>query len=235
VFVDFDGTLSEIAPHPDAAVAVEGGAAALSKLAAQFAIVAVVTGRPAAEVRARLDVPGVEILGHYGLEHPGATTPSPSGEPAAVRRAVDAAAAAVPGAWVEDKGRSLAVHYRAARSPEEAAAALRPGLDRIAADAGLRLLEGKMVLEIAPADTPGKGTVVAREASARRLRACLFAGDDLADLAAFDALDELAADGVATVKVAVDGPETPHELCEAADEIVDGPRGLVELFERLCE
>ena len=234
VFVDFDGTLSEITAHPDAAVAVGGAAAVLSKLAGECAIVAVVTGRPAGEVRAKLDVRGMQILGHYGLE-PGAGDPATDEQAAGVRRAVESAAGAVAGAWVEDKGPSLAVHYRASASPGEAAAVLRPLLQRIAADGGLRLLEGKMVLEVVPADTPGKGTAVAREARARRLEACLFAGDDVADLEAFRALDELAAGGIATLRVAVDGPETPADLRAAADEVVDGPPGLVRLLERLSD
>jgi len=91
-----------------------------------------------------------------------------------------------------------------------------------------------MVLELAPAETPGKGAVVAREVRARDLRACLFAGDDVADLAAFAALDELAAEGVVAVKIAVDGPETPAELRAGADTVVDGPAGLVRLLERLA-
>jgi trehalose 6-phosphate phosphatase len=90
-----------------------------------------------------------------------------------------------------------------------------------------------MVLELAPADTPGKGSVILREARARNLAGCLFAGDDRADLAAFAALDELEADGTVTVKVAVKSEETPQELIDEADIVVERPSGLLELLARL--
>ena len=232
VFLDFDGTLSEIAPRPDAARPVAGAAGVLARLAERFALVALVSGRPANDVRSMLDIPGVLVLGHYGLES--ASDDAGDESIAVVRGEVEAAVSVEPGVWVEDKGRSVAVHARSADNPDAALAAVRPELERIAGAHGLLVLSGKMVLELAPAATPGKGAVVAREVRARRLRACLFAGDDVADLAAFSALDELAADGVVTVKVAVDGAETPAALEAAADEVVGSPQGLVRFLERLA-
>ena len=103
----------------------------------------------------------------------------------------------------------------------------------IAEHRGLAVVRGKMVIELAPPDMPGKGSVVLREVRARSLSACLYAGDDLADLLAFEALDELRAEGVGTAKVAVRGPETPAALIEASDVVVDGPPGLVGLLRGL--
>jgi trehalose 6-phosphate phosphatase len=62
------------------------------------------------------------------------------------------------------------------------------------------------------------------------VRAALYAGDDLADLEAFEALDQLALRGLAVVRVAVTGPETPPELIERSDLKVEGPCGLVDLL-----
>lgn len=228
IFLDFDGTLSEIVPRPDQAQPQPEARSLLAELSQRYEPVAVISGRPTSEVRALLDVPEVEVFGQYGIEH------GPSGGlEANVRSDVEKAAADVEGAWVEDKGVSLAVHYRAAPDPGEAEARLRPSLQAIADSHGLILLSGKKVVELAPADTPGKGTVVLREARGRALAGCLFAGDDLADLAAFHALDELRADGLAVVKVAVRSEETPVELVEAADVVVERPGGLLELLDRL--
>ena len=134
---------------------------------------------------------------------------------------------------MEDKGASVAVHYRAAADPAAAEGRLRPILQAIAHARRLTILPGKMVLELAPADTPGKGSVILREARSRNLAGCLFAGDDRADLGAFAALDELGADGTVTVKVAVKSEETPQELIEEADIVVERPGGLLELLARL--
>jgi trehalose 6-phosphate phosphatase len=90
-----------------------------------------------------------------------------------------------------------------------------------------------MVLELAPAATPGKGAVILLEARARGLSGCFFAGDDRADLAAFTALDELRADGTVTVKVAVRSEETPHDLIDEADIVVERPSGLLDLLAQL--
>jgi len=87
-----------------------------------------------------------------------------------------------------------------------------------------------MVIELVPRDRPMKGGVVERIAEELDLNGILFAGDDVADLDAFEAMDRLGPAGVTTVKVAVHGPETPPALETAADVIVDGPAGLVALL-----
>jgi trehalose 6-phosphate phosphatase len=91
-----------------------------------------------------------------------------------------------------------------------------------------------MVLEVVPPDRPMKGAAVERLAREAGLAAVLYAGDDVADLDAFAALDRLAGQGVAAVRVAVAGPETPGELLRRADVVVEGPAGLVELLGELA-
>jgi trehalose 6-phosphate phosphatase len=226
LFLDFDGTLSDIVARPELATPVPGAARVLGGLARGYALVAVVSGRPTEEVRRLVGVPGVSVVGLYGLE--GA---APVDE--VVRRDVEAVAGSVPGAWVEDKVASVAVHVRAAADPAAAEAELEPRLGALADAAGLVLIRGKMVLELAPPGTPGKGSVVRREARRARIERCLFAGDDVADLDGFDAMDDLRGEGKETVKVAVRTAEAPPRLVEAADVVVDGPSGLVELLTRL--
>jgi trehalose 6-phosphate phosphatase len=192
-------------------------------------VVAIVTGRRAEEIAGMLDAPGVRLLGVYGLEdaeHEPATTDF-------VER-VRAASAVVPAAWVEDKGASVAVHYRAAPDHVAARETLTRSLSPLADAGGLELVEGKMVLELMPTDRPRKGGAVLRVAEELGLRAVLFAGDDVADLEAFDALGTLASEGALVLRVAVRGPETPAGLLDAADVIVDGPVGLVDLLGALA-
>jgi trehalose 6-phosphate phosphatase len=75
---------------------------------------------------------------------------------------------------------------------------------------------------------------VERLVGENQLSAALFAGDDVADLDAFRALDGLADKGLLAIKVAVRGEETPGDLVDAADVVVDGPEGLVELLGQLA-
>jgi trehalose 6-phosphate phosphatase len=229
IFLDFDGTLSEIVARPELARPHPDVPAVLARLARTYALVAVVTGRPGAVAAGLLGVSGVRVFGLYGLEGEPRPRPLPSG----VRREAEEAAGGLEGVWVEDKEASLAVHFRGSPDPASAGRRLAAALDPVARRHGLRVLPGKMVLELAPPETPGKGAVVLREVRAGRLSACLYAGDDRVDLEAFAALDVLRDEGVEALKVAVRSAGTPGELMGAADLVVEGPGGLVELLDGL--
>lgn len=176
-----------------------------------------------------LDAPGVRLLGVYGLEDV-----KHERVPDSLVERVRAAAAVVPAAWVENKGAAVAVHYRQAPDHVAARERLTRSLEPLADAEGMEVVRGKMVLELMPTDRPRKGGAVLRLAEELDLRGVLFAGDDVADLEAFDALGRLASDGVLVLRVAVRGPETPAALLDAADVIVEGPLGLVELLRGLA-
>jgi trehalose 6-phosphate phosphatase len=142
-------------------------------------------------------------------------------------------AATVPGTRVESKGASIAVHFRGADDPDEARGRLAPALEAVALDSGMALIAGKKVWELVPGGRPLKEGAVERIVMEARLDAVLYAGDDVADQRAFEALDRLAAAGLTTLKVAVHGPETPPLLAGSADIVVDGPAGLVSLLRRI--
>ena len=212
--------------RPELTRPVDGARDALAALAARYRTIAIVTGRRSDEVAALIDLPHVAYVGLYGLED-GATELMTAVVPRA-----EAAVALVPEAWVEDKGVSVAVHYRQAQDPASARAALLVALQPVATGAGLELIEGKMVVELVPPDRPLKGGAVERLVGEHALQALLYAGDDHADLDAFTALDRLSASEEVdvTVRVAVRGPETPPGLVEAADVVAEGPEGLVDLL-----
>lgn len=213
--------------RPELARPAPGAREAVAALVPRYRVVAVVTGRPAAEAAGILGVEGARYVGLYGIE--GASPPPP-----ALAEAVRRAAAGIPGAWVEEKGASLAVHYRQAPEPAAARVSLVRSLGAAARAAGWGVVEGKMVLEVVPPDRPMKGAAVERLAREAGLAAVLYAGDDVADLDAFAALDRLAGRGVEVVRVAVAGPETPAELLRRADVVVEGPAGLVALLGELA-
>lgn len=231
VFLDFDGTLAEIVQRPELARAVEGARDALEALAKRAALVAIVTGRPSLDVRALIDVDHVEVHGLYGME--GDTDPAAGALVETILPLAEVAAAEFPGAWVERKGLSVAVHVREAVDPGAAEAELGPRLRALAAGFGLEVVTGKRVIELA-AGRPSKGALVERLVAERGAEAALFAGDDVADLDAFDALDRLEAAGLGTVRVAVRGAETPPGLLERADVVVEGPAGLLALLQDLA-
>ncbi|MGY3202504.1 trehalose-phosphatase [Streptomyces sp. TE5632] len=244
--LDFDGTLSPIVPDPEQARAHPEAVPALTALAPEVASVAVITGRPP-EVAVRnggfAGAPGLEhlvVLGHYGAERWDAATgditaPPPHPGVAGVRAELPGLldrVGADEGVRIEEKGRAVAVHTRRAADPQGAFEALRGPLTDLAARHGLVVEPGRMVLELRP---PGMDKGVALLEHAREIGAgsVLYAGDDLGDLPAYAAVEELRSDGVPGLLVCSGSDEVP-ELRERADLVVDGPAGVVRLLRALA-
>lgn len=239
---DFDGTLSPIVSDPAAAHAAPGAADVLTQLAASAGTVAIITGRPAADAVALGGfgaIRGLIVLGHYGAERweSGVLTaaPVPDGVGVARRALPDLLAEvhAADGTRLEDKGNALAVHTRQAADPEAALDRLREPLAALAADAGLTVEPGRFVLELRPPGTD-KGAALRSLAAERAAGSVLFCGDDLGDLAAFAAVDGLRADGVPGCTVCSRSEESP-QVAEAADMVVEGPAGVVNLLAALAD
>jgi trehalose 6-phosphate phosphatase len=237
VFVDFDGTLAAIVEAPDQARPRPGAAALLARLAARYARVAVISGRPVTYLAEHLgDAGDTELIGLYGLQRMTVTGAEPDVEAdAAAWRAVvdtvasEAEAVAPKGLAVERKGLAVTFHFR--QAPHLASWAADFASDRAAAS-GLAAHPGKMSWELRPPVPTDKGTVIAELATG--LTAVCFVGDDTGDLPAFAALGRLRTEGIDTLAVAVAGPETPGELLALADLTVDGPAGVLDLLETLA-
>ncbi|AYG81431.1 Trehalose-phosphate phosphatase [Streptomyces hundungensis] len=245
IAVDFDGTLAEIVADPEQARAHPDAVPALAALAPHVASVAVVTGRPAG-VAVRYGgfagVPGLEhlvVLGHYGAERWDAVTgtvhtPDPHPGVAAARAELPGfleAHGAWRGTWVEEKGQAVAVHTRRAQDPQAAFEALRAPLTDLAAQHGLVIEPGRMVLELRP---PGMDKGVALTAYLREVGAesVLYAGDDLGDLPAFGAVEKLRSDGMPGLLVAAD--TVIDELAEKGDLLLDGPASVATFLKALA-
>ena len=231
--LDYDGTLSPIVADAAAALPQEGVPDLLARLRDRLGLVAVVSGRPI-DFLAPLLPPGLVLAGLYGLElavddqrldHPQSGNWREVVDDVAGRAEIRGPA----GVGVERKGLSLTLHYRTVPDQEAATAAYAA---EEAHRSGLVARPARMSWELHPPIEVDKGTAVLDLAD--DFAAVAFAGDDVGDLPGFDALDELADRGVATLRIAVDSPEAPPELLERADIVVDGPQGLVTLLESLA-
>ncbi|GAB3206893.1 trehalose-phosphatase [Marinactinospora thermotolerans] len=238
---DFDGTLAPIVPDPRQARAHPGVVPALGRLAPLVDTVVIVTGRPAAtavEYGGLAQVPGIVVLGQYGRERWEAgriDVPEPPPGVATVRAELPALLSrcgAPEGTWIEDKEHALAVHTRRTPDPDAALDLLRAPLTELAARTGLAIEPGRMVIEMRP---PGmdKGAALTAFLTERGAGSVLYAGDDLGDLAAFDAVERARERGVAGLTVC-SGSDEVVALAERADLVVTGPAGVVELLEELA-
>ncbi len=240
VALDYDGTLAPIVARPEDAVPAAGALQALQALAAHGVRIFVISGRPAAvavELGGLVAVPGLVVLGHYGLQrwqHGELLTPEPGPQVAVARDALTRyAAERADGSAVEDKHHSVALHTRRAADPQGALDAARPLARRLAAETGLELVPGRFVLELRPAGTDKHGALVQALAETGA-QAVLVAGDDLGDLPAVDAVDEARGAGIHAMVVCSDSAETPAALRQRADLVVDGPAGVVATLSRLA-
>lgn len=232
VFCDFDGTLATLVPDPDAAMPVEGAVDVLEALAARYARVGIVSGRPL-EFLSRFFDGGLYLAGLYGLEWSEAGDRHDHPQAGAWREAVDDVASCSVGRGpagmrVEPKGLSLTLHYR---EHPELADEVRTWADQQASRSGLVARAARMSVELHPPIDADKGSAL-RAASADLAAVC-FLGDDLGDLDAFDALDDLAARGVDTLRVAVASGAAVEELVARADVVLDGPVDAVALLRQL--
>lgn len=238
--LDFDGTISEIAPTSDAAVIHPRCAAALRRAVERFAVVAVVSGRGARDLARKVDIPGVVCVGNHGAER---ITDGVYDESARADGGADAVSDAL--AFIkratshicnlvyENKGISATIHYRAAADPQSARRALTRALAAIPNADGVQSFWGKMILELRPIRSPNKGDALAALVSDYRLDAMLFAGDDTTDVDAMRRLPSLA--GITTLGVAVISEDAPPALLDTADYAANGVGAVGDMLDSLIK
>jgi trehalose 6-phosphate phosphatase len=249
VGLDFDGTLAPIVDDPGSAHIHPEAPQVLTELAGVVRAVAVVTGRPARQALALggLDAVGdaiggtgreLYLFGQYGNERwssnsrrvisprPPAGLATFGRELPKVLRGADAA-----DAFVEDKGLAVAVHTRRLADPDGAFNRLVKPIGELAERHGLSVEPGRRVLEIR-SHGMHKGLVVDYLTEHLEAGGFLFAGDDLGDLEAFEAVLDLRRRGLPTLLVCSASREE-RTLRDLADVLVDGPEGVLDLLRQL--
>lgn len=246
VAVDFDGVLSPIVDDPERAYALPEAVRALAAVGARIGQVAVVTGRPA-EAAVRLGgftgVAGLErlvVLGQYGVERWDAASGEFTVPPAP--EAITRLRRELPGVLeslgladlhVEDKGRALGVHTRRASDPDAALRRITEPLTDLAERLDLAVEPGKNVIELRAAgfDKGGTLTSLVEEVGATSVA---YAGDDLGDLAAYEAVESLCAQGIAGLKI-YSASDERNALADRCDLAVDGPAGVARWLGEAAE
>lgn len=237
---DIDGTLSPIAPTPDEARLYPGVAPLLEKARA-YAHVAIMTGRAVTDGAQIVNVEGLTYIGTHGLEwcdglpssHPIQLMPEalPYVEPG--KYLLDLAErelAAVPGVIIQRKNVGGSIHYRLSPEPQRARELILAALEQPARQVGMRLSEGKKIVEVLSPLTVDKGKALRRFAEHFKLQGIFFAGDDRTDLDAVLETIQLRRDGLATFSVVVQHPDTLPTLLEQADSVVQGVAAMADLL-----
>jgi trehalose 6-phosphate phosphatase len=229
---DIDGTLSRIVPRPEDASVSTRARSALQTLVRQLDLVAVITGRPNEVARRMVGVEGIVYMGSYALDAASRVSLAES-DLGLVRQLATGLLAEHPCVRLEEKEVSFALHYRNCDHPEHVGDALLEALAPLAESAAARLLEGKRVIEVAPAALPDKDVAFAKLAADYQVRGAIFLGDDGADASIFRAIAGRRDQGFSGLAIAVRDAETPASVVRAADAILEGVDEVEEFLEAL--
>lgn len=219
IFLDVDGVLAPIAPRPEDARVPDNTRVELRRLNQKYALVACVTGRAGDDARRVVGVTELVYVGNHGFElAPGAD---------AWAEKLDDFLDGVDWPRLENKRLTATLHYRGLDEAD-----VLPQLELVAEranEAGFVPRFGRKMLEIMPPLEADKGTAVQALLELRGLQRALVSGDDVTDLDAFHAVDNLEL----PVRVAVASEEGPRVLREAADIVVESPAAFLEVLRRL--
>jgi trehalose 6-phosphate phosphatase len=261
VVSDFDGTLAPISAEPMATRILPPGRAALRRLARlaeerpdRLGVV-VLSGRTAADVATRVRVGGVRYLGNHGIEGAALARRARAeglvvtGDPAlvhhvaGVRHMADAVVQRLgrpDWLFVEEKGPTVAFHFRRAADGDAARDALLAAIDdaeTATGGLGLARLEGRRVVELRPEGAGHKGAAVERLIAAEHPAGVIVLGDDRSDAPALRALVVARNGGRLQCAMAAavhGGGETPAEIIAAADVVLGGPRDAARALSHLA-
>ena len=246
VGLDFDGVLSPIVEDPTEAHIHTDAPKVLVDLSDVVRAIAVVTGRPARQVLALggLDEVGdaigdhgkeLFVFGQYGNErwsstHRRVISPRPPHGLSTFERELPMLLrrSRASDAYVEEKGLAVAVHTRRLDDANEAFERLLAPMSELARSHGLIIEPGRNVIEVR-SDGQHKGHAVQTLVREQNAGGFLFAGDDLGDVEAFEAVAELRERGLATLLVCAASDEQ-SALLPLSDVIVPGPDGVLDLL-----
>lgn len=246
LLTDIDGTVSPMARTPGEAVIAPAAKDALERLRDHVDLVGVVTGRSAFVGEALVEIPNIVYVGNHGMEwiergelhhHASAAAWSDTVRSALIEIADVAARNGFDeGLIVEDKGLSGSIHFRLAPDVERTHALLTATTVAVGDRTGLRITEGRMVIEIRPPVQISKGTAVRDLVRDRGLKGIVFLGDDVTDVDAFRAVRELRdSDGIAGLRIGVTSPETPQSVLDESDVTVPGVEACAMLLAAVAD
>jgi len=222
---DFDGTLADIVPDPAQTVARPESLQALSRLVRLLADVIVLSSRTHEQLEALVPISGVRLIGDSGL-----AIPRHAHKEALEKFNADVAVLLerIPGAWLEVKPASSAVHFRnASLGGEEMLALIQPLIE----ERPLAAYLGRKVIEV-HAPKAGKGSALAALLPGEDPAGVVCCGDDENDRSMFEYVSSLE---IPHMCVGVNSPEAPAHLFDRCDLVVSGPAEAAALLNEIVE
>jgi trehalose 6-phosphate phosphatase len=222
---DFDGTLADIVPDPAQTVARPEALQALSRLVRLLADVIVLSSRTNPQLEALVPISGVRLIGDSGL-----AIPRHAHKEAleSFNADVSVLIERIPGAWLEVKPASSAVHFR---NTNLGGAQMLALLQPLLYGRPLAAYLGRKVIEV-HAPKAGKGSALAALLPGEDPAGVVCFGDDENDRSMFEYVSSLE---LPHVCVGVSSPEAPAHLFDHCDIVVSGPEEAAALLNEIVE
>ncbi len=243
IITDIDGTISEIVPTPMEAVVKPEIKDIIEKIANKFEFTGVMTGRSIKNAMDMMESKKLIYIGNHGLEQfkDGKIRIEPEVEkyiPLIKKLAKSIQKQLVDYECIlfQDKELSFTVHYRLCDDGEEIRKMALDAITSIKESRGLKIAEGRKVIEIRPPVGHDKGTILQKFIFDNNIKKIIYLGDDITDVDAFNKLNKLKNEGIVeTFSIVVNSKETPDYVKESADFYVNSVDEVQNFFKWLFE
>ena len=242
LITDVDGTISETAPTPQQAEVSPQCRHYLSILSQHLALVAAVSGRPADEIKNMLKIDRAIYIGNHGLERwaeeQSAFSKETEGYPELIKVVIKELAPLLhlEGIRLEDKGITVTIHYRLSPNPEAAKRDILATLESSIQAKRLRIMHGKMSINLLPPVQVNKGTAVLDLIREYSLQGGIYLGDDLTDIDAFKAIHSTSShSSFHGIAIGIASQETMKMLVAEADFTLNGVTDVARFLRWMSE
>ena len=229
LITDIDGTISQTAPTPREARVSPLCHQYLSALCNQLALVAAISGRPAAEAKNMINIDGIVYIGNHGLERWSEGHSEFIRDAQSYSGVIKAALEEVTplistkGIIIDNKGVTATIHYRLCQDPQSAERNILAAIESSTHARGLRTIRDRMAIELVPPVEVNKGTATLDLIQEYNLQGGVYLGDDLTDIDAFRAIHAACHDlDFQGFAIGVISREMPEKLVEEADFTLNG-------------
>jgi trehalose 6-phosphate phosphatase len=233
---DVDGTISETAPTPQQAVVSPLCRQYLYTLSQRLDLVAAISGRPATEVKDMIKIDSMVYIGNHGLERWADGNLELARDVTTYPEIIKAVTEeltrllSIEGIMIENKGATATIHYRLCPEPETARRYILAALENSIQAKSLRILPGRMSINLLPPVEASKGTAVSSLIQGYNLRGGIYLGDDFTDIDAFRAIHAASRDSdFHGFAIGITSQEMPERLLAEIDFTLNGI-GDVERF-----
>lgn len=177
VAFDFDGTLAPIVAAPEKAAMRANTRALLTRVTRLYPCI-VISGRAHNDIVKRVQGTGlIQVLGNHGME-PSRAHRRFLSVVAPWRPVLEKHLVHLRGVEIEDKGYTLAIHYRRSREKKRARATILRAVELLG---DVRVIGGAQVINVLPPGAPHKGVALEAERARHRCDTAIYVGDDDTD------------------------------------------------------